>query len=109
MRKLLPVLIVAALLGSLAVATTAISASRSVTVGDNFFRARSLTVSKGTTVTWRWRGRAPHNVVVTRGPVRFSSKTQTKGSYRRKLSRAGTYRIVCTIHAGMAQTIRVRS
>jgi plastocyanin len=78
-----------------------------VTVGDDFFRPKSLSVRRGTRVRWTWRGRDAHNVTVTSGPVRFRSPTQSTGTFSRKLSRRGTYRIVCTIH-GQRMTIKVR-
>jgi plastocyanin len=78
-----------------------------VTVGDDFFRPRSLKVRRGTVVRWTWRGRDVHNVTVTSGPARFRSRTQSSGTFSRTLQRRGTYRIVCTIH-GQRMTIRVR-
>jgi plastocyanin len=72
------------------------SATKRVTVGDNFFRQRSVTIDSGDTVRWRWVGRNPHNVTVTRG--KFQSRTKTSGSYSKRLRRRGTYRYVCTIH-----------
>jgi plastocyanin len=78
-----------------------------VTVGDDFFRPRKLDVRAGTRVRWTWRGRDVHNVTVTSGPVRFKSPTQRSGTFSRKLSRRGTYRIVCTVH-GQRMTITVR-
>ncbi|WP_205699214.1 plastocyanin/azurin family copper-binding protein [Conexibacter sp. SYSU D00693] len=84
--------------------------TKTVAVKDDLFAPKSLTVSKGTKVRWTWQGEAPHNVVVDGGPQRFSSKTQTSGSYTRTLTRKGTYRIVCTLHEdeGMRMTLRVR-
>ena len=80
-----------------------------VAVKDDVFVKSSLTVKKGTRVTWRWKGSDPHNVKVRKGPVKFGSSTMTKGSYSRKLTRRGTYRLVCTIHApDMKMTIRVK-
>jgi plastocyanin len=79
----------------------------SVTVGDDFFRPRSLRIRVGTSVRWTWRGRDVHNVTVTSGPVRFRSRTQRSGTFTRRLSRRGIYRIVCTVH-GQRMTIRVR-
>jgi len=63
---------------------------------------------RGDTVVWVWEGRNPHNVTVTRGPVKFSSPTKRSGRYRKRMRRRGSYRIVCTIHAGMRMTLRVR-
>ena len=97
------VLVAAALL-----AVPALAATKSVTVGDTFFKARSITVSKGTTVKWVWRGKLPHDVRVRTGPAKFHSTVKTKGSYSMRLTRKGTYRIICTIHPNMKQTITVR-
>ena len=78
-----------------------------VTVGDDFFRPKRLSVRAGTSVRWTWRGRDVHNVTVTSGPVRFRSRTQSSGTFSRKLSRRGTYRIICTVH-GQRMSITVR-
>jgi plastocyanin len=86
--------------------TPAAARAASVTVGDDFFRPRSLSIRAGTRVRWTWRGRDVHNVTVTSGPVRFRSRTQSSGTFSRTLRRRGTYRIVCTIH-GQRMTIRV--
>jgi plastocyanin len=101
---------VATLVAAGAIAVPALAAtSKSVQVKDNKFVATSITVKKGTTVKWTWKGKAPHNVTVTKGPAKFSSKTQVKGSFSKKLTKAGTYTIVCTIHApGMKMTIKVK-
>lgn len=81
------------------------SATKRVTVGDDFFRQRSVTIRRGDTVRWRWVGRNPHNVTVTRGPRRFSSSTKTRGTYSKRLRRRGTYRYICTVHRS---TMRAR-
>jgi plastocyanin len=92
-----------------ALAIPALAATKTVQVKDNKFVAKSITVSKGTTVKWVWDGKAPHNVKVTKGPAKFSSTTQVKGSYSKKLTKKGTYTILCTIHApDMKMTIRVK-
>jgi plastocyanin len=101
---------VATLVAAGAIAVPALAASsKSVQVKDNKFVATKITVRKGTTVKWTWKGQAPHNVTVTKGPKKFHSKTQVKGSFSEKLTKAGTYTIVCTIHApGMKMTIKVK-
>jgi plastocyanin len=87
----------------LVVAAPALSREKSVEVDDNYFvhkgTPKTVTVKKGDTVAWEWEGRNPHNVTVTRGPVKFHSKTKTSGSYSKRLTQRGTYRILCTIHA----------
>ena len=92
-----------------ALAIPALAATTSVQVKDNKFVAKSITVSKGTTVKWVWRGKAPHNVKVTKGPAKFASTTQVKGSFSKKLTKKGAYTILCTVHAPeMKMTIRVK-
>ena len=83
-------------------------AASTIKLKDNHFAAKSATVSRGTTVTFRWAGKAPHNVTVIKGPAKFHSKTQVKGTYNHRFTKAGTYKIVCTIHPGMDLTVRVK-
>jgi plastocyanin len=108
--RALPAVLIAALLVA---AAPAAAATRNVKVGDNYYvRAGSpptVTVFKGTTVRWNWRGSRQHNVVAQSGPASFQSELKRSGSYSRKMRRAGTYRIVCSIHQpDMAMTLKVR-
>src|SRR4051812_11942432 len=102
MRKAL--IIAAAPLATAAFAIPALAATTQIKVGDNYFVKSSgtpkVTVKKGTTVKWNWvKTVAPHNVTVTKGPVKFKSKPAiTKGSYSYKVTKPGTYTIICTIH-----------
>jgi plastocyanin len=102
MRKLLILGLLAVLAASLAVAGPAASKRKSIEVDDDYFVAegkpRTVTVKVNDTVVWEWEGRNPHDVTVTKGPVKFHSRTKTSGTYSKKVRRAGTYRIVCTIH-----------
>jgi plastocyanin len=108
MKKLIAAAATTALAAG-ALAIPAFAATKTVQVKDNKFVAGSLTVSKGTTVKWVWKGKAPHNVTVTKGPAKFKSTTQVKGSFSKKLTKKGTYSILCTIHApGMKMTVKVR-
>jgi hypothetical protein len=84
-----------------------------ISILDNAFVRRRegprLTVRPGTVVTWRWRSLSSHNVTVRSGPARFHSPTRSRGVFARRLTRAGTYRIVCTLHSpGMGMTVVVR-
>jgi plastocyanin len=88
-----------ALILTLLIAAPAGAATRSVKLGDNFFKPRTVTVSKGTVVKWNWRGSNPHNVKVKRGPRHFHSAVKSSGSFKRTMRVRGTYRIVCSIHA----------
>jgi Plastocyanin len=109
MKKLLAVS--AALATAASIAVPAIAGTKSIKVGDNYFvRSGSrptVTVSKGTTVKWVWRGKAAHNVKAS-GPQSFMSRTIVTGSFKHKMTRRGTYSIVCTIHPGMALRLKVK-
>ena len=116
MRKLFALSLLAGLLGILAVAAPAMSKHKSLEIDDNYFvkkgKPRTVTVHVGDKVEWEWEDDAvnPHNVTVTKGPVKFHSKTQTSGTFEKKLKKPGTYKIVCTIHVsqGMKMTLKVK-
>jgi plastocyanin len=95
----IPICVIAAALPAAASGPDAgASATKRVTVGDDFFRRKAVTIDSGDTVRWRWVGRNRHNVTVTRGPRKFNSSTKSSGSYSKKLRRRGTYRYICTVH-----------
>jgi plastocyanin len=101
MRRLLilPVLAAALVVG----VAPAGAKTKNVKVGDDFFVRDSgvptVTVKKGTTVKWNWKGSDQHNVVVQKGPASFQSRLKTKGTFKKKMKKKGTYTIICNIHA----------
>jgi plastocyanin len=110
MRKLLVVSLIA--VASAVLATQALAATRSVKVADDYFVRKgsvpTVTVKKGTTVTWRWAGKDMHNIAVTKGPAKFRSSFKSSGTYSKRVTRTGTYTIVCTVHQpDMAMKLRV--
>ena len=110
MRKLLVALLLAA--ASAVLAVPALAATRSVKVGDDYFVRKgsvpTVTVKKGTRVTWRFAGKDMHNVAVTKGPVKFHSSFKSSGTFSRTVKKTGTYTIVCTIHQpDMTMKLRV--
>jgi plastocyanin len=112
MRKVLVLGLLAGLLGTLFAAAPALSKRKSVEVDDNYFvhkgKPRTVTVHKGDKVEWEWEGTNDHNVTVSKGPVKFHSKTQSSGTFEKKLKTVGTYKIICTIHApDMRMTLKV--
>jgi plastocyanin len=90
-----------------AFAVPAFASTHTVSVKDNFFGKRTITISKGSRIHWVWRGRGRHNVVVARGPASFRSGIMRHGSYSHTFTRRGTYQLVCTVHAGMNETVHV--
>ena len=105
-RRIVPAAVAVAALAALP--TGASAATKTVTIDDFEFSPASLSVKKGTKVKWRFADSATHNVTVTSGPARFASPDKRSGTYSRKLRKAGTYKIVCSLHGGMRQTITVR-
>jgi plastocyanin len=109
-RKLLLLPALAAA-GAATIAIAPAESATSVKIGDNYFVRPSgvptVTVSKGAKVTWRWTGRSLHNVHVTKGPVKFASSSKTSGTFSKTVRRRGTYTIICTIHTGADQKMKL--
>ena len=110
-------LIVAAIAGAaLAAAPASAGPKRTVKVLDNYFSPKKLTVDRDTTIVWRWPedGGDVHDVKLTSGPKgvrKFQSDPGSSGfTYRRKLSKPGTYKLLCTFHEDteMRMTVVVR-
>ncbi|HEX6021314.1 MAG TPA: plastocyanin/azurin family copper-binding protein [Solirubrobacter sp.] len=89
---------------------------KTVRLGDNYFAPKSMKVKRNTTVVWRWPGFEEagdvHDVKLKSGPKgvkKFHSEAAaTDYTFKRKLRKAGTYKIVCTLHEEMRMTIKVR-
>jgi plastocyanin len=92
------------------------AATKTVTIGDNYFTPKTLKVKRGTKVAWRWpgfdEGGDVHDVKLRSGPAgvkKFHSEAaSTDYSFKRKLTKPGTYKIVCTLHEEMRMTVKVR-
>jgi plastocyanin len=90
------------------------AAAKRVQVGDDYYGPTKLTVKRGTTVKWVWLAdnTNSHDVKLVKAPKgvkRFhSASAATDFTFSRRLTRPGTYKIVCTLHQDMTMTIRVR-
>jgi plastocyanin len=100
-RKLIALAAAAALAGAVAIPAFGAS-TKTIKLGDNFFKPKTLTVKKGTKLVFKWTGKAPHNVT----GAGFKSGTKTSGTFKVKAKKSG--KIVCTIHPGMAMRLKVR-
>jgi plastocyanin len=112
MKKILAATAVTAL--AAAAAIPAFAATKSVKVGDNFYvrdgGRPTVTISKGSTLKFVWKGTAPHNVVKKSGPGgAINSGAKVKGAWSLTLKRRGTYTLYCTIHGlkDMGLTVKV--
>jgi plastocyanin len=91
------------------VAPAAAGAKVKVKLKDDRFAPTSVTVAKGTTVKWVWRGKHKHDVAVASGPSFFRSERKRSGSFKKRMKARGTYQLVCTVHSpDMAMTLVVR-
>lgn len=82
--------------------------SGSVTIQNFAFSPASLTVKKGTTVTWTNKDSAGHTVQETDGQSGPMSGTLSNGqSYNFTFNTAGTFHYHCTIHPSMTGTVTV--
>jgi plastocyanin len=99
---------------ALAVAATSKGKTRTVTVNDNYYGPSKLTVHVGDTVKWHWaEANDVHDVALDTAPKgvrKFASDPLAAGDdFKRKLTKAGRYRIICTFHEeDMTMTITVK-
>ena len=91
----------------LALASGAARADDTVTIKNFDFAPMALTVSAGSTVTWRNDDEEPHTVVSQDGLFR-SAAIDGGQTYAFKFDKPGTYKYVCTIHPKMVGTIVVK-
>jgi plastocyanin len=88
--------------------------TRTVTIGDNYYAPSKITIKPGTTVRWRWPEDTgdSHDVKLGSAPkgVRkfHSEEAGSAYSFKRTLKAVGTYKIICTLHDDMRQTIVVK-
>ena len=110
MRKLILIAVVAAFAAVPAVSALASTPTKTVSVKDNFFTPKTLTIKRGTRVKWTWHSFGIlHNVTVKSGPSRFHSGNKGGGTYTHLFSKNGTYHLICTLHpTQMKETIIVR-
>ena len=72
------------------------------------FNPATITVSKGTTVTWTHNDGTPHTVTTTTAPVDFDSGIKNKGdTFNQTFNTAGTYEYFCSIHPSMKGNVIV--
>jgi plastocyanin len=112
MRRLIMIALAAAFAAAAVPAVSALASTptKQISVRDNFFKPKSVTIRRGTRVTWAWHSFGiRHNVTVTSGPSRFHSGNKGSGSYSHLFNKKGTYHLICTLHpTQMKETIIVR-
>ena len=111
MRKLILIAVVAAFAAVPTVSALASTPTTYVSITNNHFTPKTLTIKRGTRVTWVWHSFGlAHNVTVKSGPAKFHSRRlQANGSFSHVFTKKGTYHLICTLHpTQMKETIVVR-
>ena len=87
---------------------------KTIKVRDNFFAPAKLTVPKNSTLVWKWPRVAGdvhdvYSATKPKGFKRFHSEAAASDySFKRKLTKAGNYLVVCTLHEEMTMTVKVK-
>jgi plastocyanin len=93
--------------GSSSSASSPSASGNTVDVKNFSFSPSSLSVAKGTTVTWKFDDAANHNVTASNNAFK-SKDLHTGGTYSFTFNSAGTYNYICTIHQYMKGSITVK-
>ena len=94
--------------GKKAVSSTGGGASGNAVDVKNFsFNPASLSVSKGTKVTWTFDDGAKHNVTDSKNTFK-STDLSGGATYSFTFNTAGTYSYICSIHPYMKGTVTVK-
>ena len=87
---------------------TGAHAADAMIVMKNFdFSPMDVTVTAGSTVTWKNMDGEPHTVVSADGMFRSSALDQDD-TYSFKFDKPGVYKYICSIHPKMRATITVK-
>jgi plastocyanin len=78
----------------------AVPAVVKVSIGDNFYKPKDLTIKRGQSISWHNQGAVAHTVTSdSDSAVKFDSGTLNPGGvYALKPNTAGTITYHCTIH-----------
>jgi plastocyanin len=88
--------------------------TKTVKVGDDYYSPVKLTVKKGTKIKWSWLddNTDTHDVRLKSGPhgvKKFKSAIAASDfTYSKKLTVPGRYKIYCSLHRTMKETIIVK-
>ena len=81
--------------------------ANTVTMRNFDFAPLALTVTAGTTVTWKNLDGEPHTVVSADGLFR-SAALDSNETYTFTFTKPGVYKYVCSIHPKMMATVTVK-
>lgn len=90
-----------------AAAVTAAASPATVDIDNFAFTPAALTVTAGTTVTWKNEDDSPHRIGDKNGTFK-SAALDTDDSFSHTFAAAGEYPYICTIHSYMVGKIIVK-
>ena len=104
-KTLLSLALVALIAGVFAVQAVG-APSKTIQVDNNFFKPKTVTVKKGTTIKFKFKGF--HNVEAD-GKAAFKNiPNRSSGTVNRKASKKGKFKLLCSIHDGMTMKLTVK-
>lgn len=84
------------------------AASKTVSIGDNYFSPQTVTIDVGDTVTWKNTGQAVHTATADNGSF-DTGQIQPGQSRSETFTTAGDVPYICTLHANQSGTVKVRA
>ncbi|HUJ47543.1 MAG TPA: cupredoxin family copper-binding protein [Rhizomicrobium sp.] len=88
-------------------ATSAFAEDATVTIKNFDFNPMNVTITAGSSVTWKNDDGEPHTVTSVDGAFR-SGALDTNQSFTFKFYKTGTYKYLCSIHPKMVGTVTVK-
>ena len=84
----------------------AIGGTKAVQIGMKSlkFTPAKATAKVAQEVTFVWKENVAHNIVFD---AKCKSKTQSKGAWKTKFDKTGTFKFLCTLHPGMKGQITI--
>jgi plastocyanin len=70
--------------------------TKTTTLRDDYFAKGKITVSKGTTVVWKWSTDDQHTVTDFNG--KFGSRQTNHGRFTHKFKKRGKFTVYCLVH-----------
>jgi plastocyanin len=84
---------------TLALAAPASAADGAVTIGDEFFKEKTVQIQPGDSVKWTWTGEETHTVTANPNQtLKFGSREQSSGSFSQTFAKPGRFLYHCEIH-----------
>jgi plastocyanin len=112
MKKLIALVATGAVAAVIAV--PALAATKTVTVSDNYFVRKgptpTVTIHKGDSVHWVWKGKHAHQVFQVAGPghFHFPPTAKVKAQFTHRFTQKGTYSFIDPHYATMKMNVKVK-